>query len=430
MTSSHPARSSTQAPAILRTPSSTPRVLYLSPYWPHRASTASELRSVNIGRALQKFGRVEVVVVGGEGAGQEWEERAHKDFEVAYALPVHLRPNKSLRQKLRWAVDPRMNYPHGCGVDEESLRRVLRSAAEFDVIWFFKLRTANMFPHWAWPHSVADIDDVPSTFELSVLQTDLSARNRLLTHMRFSSWKRRDQLLGERFTVLCVCSEADKRYLQTLGLHAPVRVIPNGASRPATTPIRRVASPPRLGFIGIFDYPPNSEGVEWFVRQCWSQIKREVPQARLRLVGRFSDGPLKPAGPDIDGLGFLADPADEIATWSAMVVPVRTGAGTRVKIAQGFSLKCPIISTSLGAYGYDVKNGHTMCLADSAENFSRACVAAIRQPHVAEAMAERAWQEFLEKWTWDAIRPRVLAAAEDCLRRSESQAPQWAPRVP
>jgi glycosyltransferase involved in cell wall biosynthesis len=416
---------SVAAPWIVRGRMRTPRILYMHPYWPHRATNASELRALNVGRALLDVGRVEVIVVDAEGGESEWAVHRDKEFKVTGSVPVHRRPERNVLQRLKWVLNPRSLYPHGCGVGGESLRQVLRSAAEFDLIWFCKLRTAQMFPQWTWPRSVGDIDDVPSTYVRSVQQTELTPSDRLQTLIRLWSWRRRDRLLGERFSVLGVCSETDERYLRALGVKAPVHVIPNGSYRPAATPTRSLASPPRLGFIGIFDYPPNLEGIRWFASKCWPRIKREVPDARLRLVGRFSDGPLKPAGPDIDGLGWVPDAAEEISTWSAMVVPVQMGAGTRGKIAHGFSLKCPIVSTSLGAYGYEAENGRTMYLANSVEDFSIACLDAIRRPDAAEAMAERAWNEFLEKWTWDAIRPRVWAAVEDCLRQNETPATDW-----
>jgi glycosyltransferase involved in cell wall biosynthesis len=222
--------------------------------------------------------------------------------------------------------------------------------------------------------------------------------------------------LGERFNAITVCSQTDKQYLQNLGVPSPVHVIPNGYQRPAVDPSPRPAKPPRIGFIGVFDHGPNVEGIRWFVRECWPRIKREVPDARLRLVGRLSDGPLKPHGVDIDAFGWVPDPTDEIATWSAMVVPVHVGAGTRGKIAHAFSQRCPVVSTSLGAYGYDARDGQEMFLAESAETFAEACVRTIRQPASAAAMADRAWQQFLDKWTWDAIRPHIWAAAEACLR--------------
>jgi glycosyltransferase involved in cell wall biosynthesis len=152
------------------------------------------------------------------------------------------------------------------------------------------------------------------------------------------------------------------------------------------------------------------------VQDCWPLIKREVPDARLRIVGKGSETDLKPGGPDIDGLGWVSDMTDEIASWSLMIVPIRLGAGTRVKIAQAFSLMCPVVSTSFGAYGYDVDDQVELLLADTARTFAEACVRTIREPSEANEMANRAWGQFLRQWTWEAIAPRVWAAAEDCLR--------------
>jgi polysaccharide biosynthesis protein PslH len=408
-----------RAPSIMSRRTRTPRILYLTPHWPHRATGASEVRSLNVARALQELGDVEVVVVDGEGR-PELGPRADHTLKIAYSVPVHLRPDGGVGRKLRWALDPRIEYPHGCGVDAEAMQRVLASARDFDLIWFNKLRTPNMFPRWAWPRSVADIDDVPSTYERSVLENDLSIRERSATFVRYLSWKRRDKVLGERFTVLGVCSEADRQYLQSLGIQTPLHVIPNGSERPSTVPLRNRANPPRIGFMGIFDYPPNAAGVHWFVRECWPRIKREVPDACLRLVGRDTDGPSRPQGPDIEALGWVSDVTPEVATWAAMIVPIQVGAGTRGKISHAFSLKCPVVSTNLGAYGYDARNGDVMHLADSAQAFAEACIRVIRDPAAAEAMAERAWTAFLERWTWEAIRPRIWAAAEDSLNRGTS----------
>jgi glycosyltransferase involved in cell wall biosynthesis len=329
---------------------------------------------------------------------------------------VHPQKQKTVAGTLHWLIAARSAYPHGCGVTHDDMRRVLRTAEEFDLVWFYKLRTPNMFPCWAWSRSVVDVDDVPSTYERSFLNTAATATQRLATTIRVISWQRRDRLIGDRFTVLGVCSEDDKRYLNRLGITTPVHVIPNGFDGRTTVPVRRPATPPRIGFIGIFDYEPNRLGIQWFARECWPQIKRAIPGARLRLVGRYSDGSLKPNGADIDGLGWVDDVTEEMASWSAMVVPIHLGAGTRGKIAHAFSAKCPVISTSLGAYGYDVTNGAELSLADSASDFADACIKAILEPDSAEAMAARARQQFLTKWTWDAIQPRIWAAAEDCLR--------------
>src|SRR5262249_14779316 len=220
-------------------------------------------------------------------------------------------------------------------------------------------------------------------------------------------WRRRERLLAERFNVLTVCSEDDRVYLKKLGVNGRVHVVPNGFEKPGVEPVRRPVTPPRIGFIGGFDHLPNRDGITWFLKSCWPQVKREVPQARLRLVGRDSDRLPDVSGPDVDRIGWLENPSDEIKTWVAMVVPIRLGAGTRVKIAHAFSQKCPIVSTPLGAVGYGVVDRREMYLADSAEEFCRACIEVICEPEEADRMAQRAWVQFLDKWTWDAICPRV-----------------------
>jgi len=362
------------------------------------------------------MGTVEVVILHDESTNGHRISEPGSELSVAYTLQVEPRLNKTLIDKLRWTFDPKSDYPNGCGVGYEAMRRVRRSLSEFDLIWFFKLRGADTFPNATWPCSVVDIDDVPSTYERAMLQKGGGLLEHLLTRRRLFNWRRRERLLGDRFDVLTVCSEEDRQYLKSTGLKVPIHVIPNGFERPQGEPVRSPATPPRIGFTGLFNYIPNSEGIRWFVNECWPKIKREVQDARLRLVGPGSDGPLKPGGPDVDGLGWLANPSDEIKTWSLMVVPIRVGGGTRVKIAQAFSQKCPIVSTSLGAHGYRPRDGHEMCLADSADAFSNACIKLIREPEIAAQMAERAWVQFLEKWTWDATHSLVWAAAEDCLR--------------
>ena len=402
-----------------RRPTRPLRILYLSAYWPHsEPSCGGEWRALGIGRALRDLGAVETVVVR-PGPDEKLDGNdTRNELDVAFSMEAKPRLRTGLAGKLKWALDPRIRYPHGCGVDSDAGRRIVENIKDFDLVWLGNFRTPNLFENWSWPRSVLDIDDLPSRVEKSRLRTDSKLQTRILQMARIHSWKRRERLLGDRFTVLTVCSNPDKTYLSEIGCNRPIHVIPNGFERPATDQVRKPAMPPRIGFIGPFSHPPNLDGIRWFVDNCWPQIKRDIPEVRLRIVGKGSEGPLKPTGPDIDGLGWVSDLAEEIGTWSLMIVPVRLGAGTRVKIAHAFSLKCPVVSTSFGAYGYDVVDQVELRLADTAKTFAEACTRMIRYPFEANQMANMAWDLFLRKWTWDAVAPHVWAAAEDCLRLS------------
>jgi glycosyltransferase involved in cell wall biosynthesis len=390
------------------------RILYLAPCWPGRVY-GSALRATHIARSLQAIGQVDFVVV--KPADDEDERSSTRNLGDCLGVKrlVKLRWVEwhPLRERLRAGLDPRfMGYEDRLAEPQDRLS-VLNSLAGYQLVWIHALRTANVFDLWVWPRSVMDIDDIPSTFLQTLRENGHSVAERLRASFRVRAAKRRERLLPNRFTTLSVCSEADRQYLR---IDRKVHVIPNGFEAPGNEPLRCPAYSPRIGFIGIFKYPPNAAGVRWFVERCWPRIKQHIPDARLRLVGSGSEGPLAPSGGDIDALGYVEDAAAEMATWSAMIVPLHIGAGTRVKIAEAFSRKCPVISTSLGAYGYDVADGRELLLADTAEAFASACVRVIRQPSEAAALAERAWHQFLKKWTWDAIQPRVWAAAEECLR--------------
>jgi glycosyltransferase involved in cell wall biosynthesis len=360
------------------------------------------------------------MVVGAEENDPDSIKRTATEFKVRLHVDVVSVANQGFRQRIRRALDPRCPYPHGLAVEPRGEAWIQDALPEFDMVWFFKLRTANMFKQWCWPRSVVDIDDIPSTYERACGKTaPFSGRLRPLRQTLV--WRRRERLLGERFNVLGVCSEGDRRYLS---LEMPVHVIPNGFECPAEEPGRRMTQTGRIGFIGLFDHVPNLEGIRWFVRECWPRIKRQAPDARLRLVGKLNAGSLNLSGPDIDTLGWVSDPGKEIATWSAMIVPLRFGAGTRLKIAEAFSRKCPVVSTRFGAYGYDVQDRNELLLADSPEEFAAACLSLIREPARGIDMAERAWQHFLKRLTWKSIIPRIHAAAEDCLRRNHDQSPK------
>jgi glycosyltransferase involved in cell wall biosynthesis len=397
--------------------SGSPRILYVSEVAPNQSSFGGAMRSLNVLRALREMGSVEVVVLADRAGKGDHSPNPDAEFTVTKTFDVAEQPASRLADQLRWTFDPRTSFPNGSAVSQEATDYVLRRLPEFDLIWFFKLRSPDMFPNASWPRSVVDVDDLPSLYEGAALRAGGTPSERLKALRRQFTWRRREKLMGSRFTVLSVCSEEDKNYLTAMGATIPIHVLPNGFDKPKVEPNRSPVTPPRIGFIGLFDYFPNRDAMEWFASKCWPLIKRDVPDARLRLVGQGSEEFSRKLGPDVDGLGWLADPSEEISSWSVMVVPIRVGAGTRVKIAFGFSQKCPIVSTSFGAWGYGAVDGDEMYLANSPEQFSAACVKLIREPALASQMAERAWEKFLSNWTWESIRPAVWATAEDCLRR-------------
>ena len=360
------------------------------------------------------MGEVTVVVVGSDASDTVAQTKTSREFSVLPPVCPRVLPNRGLLKKVRWALDPSYLNLHGYVASLTDRERVISYLSEYDLVWILNSRVPSILQRWGWPHSHLDIDDVPSTYFRSHGGRGITYRLKARIYRVLA--KRRELRFKRRFTTLSVCSDEDRTYL---GAGDRIHVIPNGFERPASVPVAQpLAEEPRIGFIGLCSYPPNADGVRWFLRDVWPTVRQAVTGVRFRLIGKNAEHLVDSSHPDVDALGWVEDPAAEIGTWSVMAIPIRFGGGTRVKIADAFSRKCPVVSTSLGAFGYGVEDGRQLRLADMPEAFAAACIELVRDRGRAAAMAERAWSEFLQKWTWDVVAPRVWEAAEDCLRLS------------
>lgn len=395
-----------------------PRILFVTSHWPLAAAYGAQQRVLNIARLLARFGDLSFVIVPTEIEDKETLHRTKNEFEVRRIIrPIQVQPDKlfgKLVHRFQHEFNPAYmaTDPH---IVSESDRLALQELIQqHDLVWVHTIRTAHWFRMYRWPHSVLDVDDLPSRAYQSSAQLDSNPASRLANLRMAWIWHRREHTFEKRFDVLTVCSEEDRRYLNA---QDKIHVIPNCshmfAERPRTSP-----ETPRIGFIGNCSFLPNEEGVTWFIREVWPTIRRKSPNAQLRLVGRASEGYLAKLGPGIVGLGWLEDPGEEIASWSAMIVPIKVGSGTRVKVAEGFARKCPVVTTTIGSFGYDVNHGKEVLLANAADDFALACLQLLSDFKLGEAMAERAYQRFLERWTWDLFENTVNTVIQECLSGS------------
>jgi glycosyltransferase involved in cell wall biosynthesis len=394
------------------------KILFVTSHWPLAPAYGAQQRVLNVGRLLSRFGDVSFVIVPSEQEDEETVRRTKREFEVLRIirpLPVVPKsPFERLFERFRHEVDPTYMATDPYVVSEHDRLELQELIQQHDVIWVHTIRTAQWFRIYRWSHSVLDVDDLPSRPYQLAERSGGNLIRRMLDLRMLWIWRRRERMLGERFDVLAVCSEEDRQYL---GGSERIHVIPNGA-HPLETRRHTRSETPRIGLIGNCTFAPNEDGAKWFIRDVWPRIKREFPRAELRLVGRGTEGYLTRLGPNIIGLGWLEDPGEEIASWSAMIVPIKVGAGTRVKVAEGFARRCPVVATTIGAFGYAVENGREALLADSADDFASACILLLGNPKLGEALSEKAHKRFLESWTWDSFECSAGAAIQQCIARS------------
>jgi glycosyltransferase involved in cell wall biosynthesis len=392
------------------------KILFVTAHCPFAASYGAQLRVLNTARLLGKMGTVDLVIAPQDKLDEADLQKTRQEFVATRVVRMENDGLRGLKERIRFELDPAFMKTHFSVASDPDRTFIMNSFDTYDLVWVHTMRTANGFQIYRWPHTVLDVDDIPSQMYSVRAGAGAGMMRRLLDCRMSFIWKRRESLLRDRFDALVVCSEKDRSYL---GNVTRINVIPNGFNRPFHGPVHSPTKPARLGFIGLFDYHPNRDGVEWFIKNVWPLIKRKAPDVRLRLIGKGSDSQFSDMGPDIDGLGYVEDSSKEIDSWTAMIVPIRVGGGTRIKIAEAFSRKCPVVSTALGAFGYDVSNEKDLLLADSPQDFASSCLLLIEDDKMGLKLSENAWNLFLHKWTWESMGPAVAKTVEECLKADE-----------
>lgn len=133
-------------------------------------------------------------------------------------------------------------------------------------------------------------------------------------------------------------------------------------------------TPLRLLIVGWLDYWPNKLGTSHFAAQVFPKIRERLPQAELHIVGKSSDENLTKELNAIEGvsaLGFVDDIEEEYQNARICIVPIYQGAGTSVKFVEGLSMGRTVISTPMGARGFDdiCQDGRDYLLANTDNDF-------------------------------------------------------------
>jgi polysaccharide biosynthesis protein PslH len=200
----------------------------------------------------------------------------------------------------------------------------------------------------------------------------------------------------------------------------PVSVIPTGVDTRELTPAPDPDGPPRLVFTGTLGYQPNSEGIAWFADSVWPQVLRAVPDAQLDIVGRAPPPSVLALNerPGITVVGPVPLMAPYFERAHAVIVPILTGAGIRVKIVEAMAAGRAIVSTSLGWEGLPhLIPGEHLLVDDEPAHFAAATVRLLREPELRRRLASQARSLAERHYDWrglgdeqEAVLERVLAA--------------------
>jgi glycosyltransferase involved in cell wall biosynthesis len=220
---------------------------------------------------------------------------------------------------------------------------------------------------------------------------------------KFLAFERR--ALGEADCTVAVSDLDAARFRRDFGVRR-VGVVENGVDTAYFRPGEGWREPGRILFLGSLDWRPNLDGVELLLDRVFPAVRAAESTATLCLVGRNPSDALRRKAertPGVELHGNVADVRPFLAECGVMVVPLRIGGGSRLKILEALASGTPVVSTRVGAEGLHLGAGRHLTVVEDIDALAPALVEAVRAPEVVREQAEAGRRRVLERYDWDVL---------------------------
>ncbi len=214
-------------------------------------------------------------------------------------------------------------------------------------------------------------------------------------------------------------AEEDERDFRELGATKPSLVLPCGIDTREPLPAAEVDRH-RVYFIGSMRYRPNQEAVRWLADAAWPHVLELEPRARLTVAGSGFPDDLRAhlVQRGIDVAANVPDVRAFSAPFRAMLAPLFSGSGMRIKVLEAMALGKPVIATPLGAGGIEVTSGENILLAGDPNELAQQVVRCMNDDALAERIGHAARALVEERYDADVLARHLLDFYGELLRKA------------
>jgi len=389
------------------------RLLFISWWWPYPADNGSKIRAYNLLRGLAAHHEIHLLSFADDGDATP-ERIAHLQTFCAHVEAV-TKPAFN-PGSVKAALGYLSRWPRSL-VDVYSppmAERVQARAAAADLIIASELQTMRYLE--LAPSLPAILEEIEITqFENAVVQASSPAR-RFRARLTLSKMQQAVRTLMRRGVAITVASDGERDYFERIAPPgARIMVIPNGVDTHANRPGSASPISNTLIYPGAVTYDANYDAVRYFIQDVFPLVRQRIPDAQLTVTGGTGSVDVRDlaAQPGVTFTGYLPDVAPAIRASWAVVVPLRKGGGTRLKILEAMALGTPVVATHKGAEGLNVKHGDNILLADEPEEIAQAVVRLFSDAALRGRLSQGGRALVEREYDWQTIAERLNSLIEE-----------------
>lgn len=246
----------------------------------------------------------------------------------------------------------------------------------------------------------------------------LGLRDRLLRRENLWKLRRLERAAARALRATVVCGPDDETFLRReVDAAAPIFVLPNGVDPDYFAADRFPPAPdaaPTVLFCGALDYTPNVDGLGWYFAHADAALRAARPDRRILIVGKNPVPAVRDLGriPGVTVVGEVPDVRPYYQRAWLQMVPLRIGGGTRLKITESLSIGCPVVSTTIGAQGLELRDGEHLRLADAPGDFGAALAQLLADAGLRDRLRAAGRAQVLANYTWPRLGARLSAHYE------------------
>jgi glycosyltransferase involved in cell wall biosynthesis len=376
------------------------RIAFLTPYVPAPTYSGGRIRIHRFAEALAEHCSVHLFA-----AADTYEIREHLTSpELATYATMHV-------ERRRIAILPGLTPP--ARVRAVSPRKLLRAFLEADRREPFEAavvehsHAASLLQHGRRIPWLLDEHNIESDYAAARAHAlrfpRIAYKLREITALQ--RWE--ESLWKDASEVVCVSPEDARRIERIRG--KPAHLIPNGVA-PEEVPFKRPSE--RAGyeilFVGILEHPPNVAAARWLAREILPRVVSEEPRASLVLCGsRPAQAVLALAGERVVVTGRVPSITPYLERAAVYGNALKHGAGSSLKVLEALASGVPLVSTAVGARGFDLTAPENYLCAEDTESFARHILTSFRDRPSRDAAAERG-RVIAESFSWKKLSSRFV----------------------